>query len=121
LSWHQDIRPQGREFCFDVPKHDEHSPVVLFACHGKFSSIYERFIMKMFSIDTSVGMRGNQHFAYDPTVHHIIHVSTRLCLDSDLESKTIFMSTCSKTSDTQRWLFMTYNETLIRKDMMKFL
>ena len=34
LSWRQDIRPQGREYCFDVPKRDVRTPVILFACHG---------------------------------------------------------------------------------------
>lgn len=65
-------------------------------------------------------MRGNQHFVYDFKTFHIIHVATRLCLDCDLESKTIFMEQCNKTSDTQRWSFMNYNETLIGKDMREY-
>ena len=67
-----------------------------------------------------IGMRGNQHFVYDTNTFHILHVSTRLCLDCDLESKTIFMEECNRTSKTQQWTFFSYNETLILKDMKKF-
>ena len=65
-------------------------------------------------------MRGNQHFIYDVRTNHIVHVATRLCLDCDIESKSIFMEQCNKTRDTQRWSFMSYNETLIQKDMKEF-
>lgn len=99
LSWRQDIRPKGRELCFDVPKRDIRTPIILFSCHG---------------------MRGNQHFVYNPKNFHIIHVATQLCLDCDLESKMIFMEQCSTTSQTQQWTFSSYNETLILKDLQKF-
>jgi polypeptide N-acetylgalactosaminyltransferase len=99
LSWRQDIRPKGRELCFDVPKRDTRTPVILFSCHG---------------------MRGNQHFVYDPKTHHILHVSTRLCLDCDTESKIIFMEQCDTSSKTQQWSFRSYNETLILKDLKQF-
>ena len=65
-------------------------------------------------------MRGNQHFVYDPTTYHILHVSTRLCLDCDIESKSIFMEKCDQTSRTQRWAFLSYNETHILKDLKQF-
>jgi hypothetical protein len=65
-------------------------------------------------------MRGNQHFAYDINNYHIVHVSTRLCLDCDLESRMLFMEQCSEKSKTQRWSFYSYNETLILKDMKQF-
>ncbi|CAF3391363.1 unnamed protein product [Rotaria socialis] len=100
LSWRQDIRPIGRELCFDVPNRSERAPIILFTCHG---------------------MRGNQHFAYDINNHHIIHVSTHLCLNCDLDSRLIFMEKCDGKSKTQRWSFYSYNETLILKDMKQFL
>jgi hypothetical protein len=65
-------------------------------------------------------MRGNQHFVYDINTNHIVHVSTRLCLDCDLESKMIFMEQCNKSSKTQQWAFFSFNETLILKDMKQF-
>ncbi|CAF1475767.1 unnamed protein product [Adineta steineri] len=99
LTWRQDIRPHGRELCFDVPKQDKRAPIVLFTCHG---------------------MRGNQHFIYDINSYHIRHVSTHLCLDCDLESKMIFMEKCNQTSKTQQWSFFSYNETLIIKDMKQY-
>ena len=66
-------------------------------------------------------MRGNQHFVYDPQTYHIIHVSKRLCLDCDSESKIVFMEKCDKTRKTQQWSFLSYNETLILKDLKQFL
>ena len=77
---------------------------------------YHSFIL--FVICT--GMRGNQHFIYDFKSFHIIHVSTRLCLDCDLESKKVFMERCNRTSKTQQWTFLSYNETLILKDMRQY-
>lgn len=67
-----------------------------------------------------IGMRGNQHFVYDPQTFHIIHVATHLCLDCDLESKIIFMEECNKSSKTQLWSFLSFNETLILKDLKQF-
>ncbi|UJR20991.1 hypothetical protein I4U23_024093 [Adineta vaga] len=99
LSWRQDIRPKGREVCFDVPKRGKRIPVVLFNCHG---------------------MRGNQHFVYNPTNFHILHVSTNLCLDCDIESKMIFMEECEFEKKTQEWKFSSFNDTLILKDLKKF-
>ena len=66
-------------------------------------------------------MRGNQHFAYDPKTRQIKHVSTRLCLDCDIEAKTIFMAQCNATSDTQKWEFGSFNATLIYKDLGQYL
>ncbi|CAF1472211.1 unnamed protein product [Rotaria sordida] len=74
LGWRQDIRPKGRELCFDVPQRSKRTSIVLFACHG---------------------MRGNQHFVYDINNYHILHVATRLCLDCDLESRQVFMEQCN--------------------------
>jgi len=99
MTWRQDIRPKGRELCFDVPKRGKRAPIILFNCHG---------------------MRGNQHFVYDINHFHILHVATQLCLDCDLDSKIIFMKQCDKQSKTQQWKFSLYNDTLILKDMKKF-
>ena len=67
-----------------------------------------------------VGLRGNQHFVYDPLTNHILHVATRLCLDCDLQNKQVFMEECSIRSKTQQWSFFSYNETLILKDLRQF-
>jgi polypeptide N-acetylgalactosaminyltransferase len=34
LTWRQDIRPKGRELCFDVPNRGKRTPIILFTCHG---------------------------------------------------------------------------------------
>ena len=65
-------------------------------------------------------MRGNQHFIYDITTYHLLHVSTRLCLDCELESKMIYMEQCNRTRETQQWSFFSYNETLILRDMKQY-
>ncbi|CAF0842204.1 unnamed protein product [Adineta ricciae] len=99
LSWRQDIRPKSREICFDVPSRGKRTPVVLFNCHG---------------------MRGNQHFVYNPNNFHILHVATNFCLDCDVDSKMIFMDECEVEKKTQQWKFSSYNDTLILKDLQKF-
>ncbi|CAF2929979.1 unnamed protein product [Rotaria sp. Silwood2] len=118
LSWRQDIRPKGREFCFDVPKRSQRAPVVLFTCHGNTKINFCLF--NLISLHISIGMRGNQHFAYNINTYQILHVSTLLCLDCDLESKQIFMEQCNTKSITQRWTFSSYNATLILKEMKQF-
>lgn len=92
--------------------------------HPLFSSLVTVIILKiLLSIQFNfvvLGMRGNQHFVYNTKTFNILHVSTRLCLDCDIEMKTVFMDECNKTSKTQRWSFLSYNETLILKDLQKF-
>jgi hypothetical protein len=46
----------------------------------------------------------------------IFHPISRQCLDSDAETKEIFMNPCSIDSKTQKWQFEKINEDLIRKD-----
>ncbi|CAF0999883.1 unnamed protein product [Adineta ricciae] len=116
LSWRQDIRPNGRELCFDVPQQEKRTPVILFSCHGTVNFHCLSFVLFLMC----TGMRGNQHFIYDFKSFHIIHVSTHLCLDCELESKKVFMERCNRTSKTQQWIFLSYNETLILKDMRQY-
>ena len=116
LSWRQDIRPNGRELCFDVPQQEKRTPVILFSCHGTVNFHCLTFVLFVMC----TGMRGNQHFIYDFKSFHIVHVSTHLCLDCDLESKKVFMERCNRTSKTQQWIFLSYNETLILKDMQQY-
>lgn len=65
-------------------------------------------------------MRGNQHFIYDINTYHIVHVSTNLCLDGDLETRMVFMEECNRKSKTQQWSFLSYDDTLILKDMKQY-
>ncbi|CAF1516626.1 unnamed protein product [Adineta steineri] len=99
LSWRQDIRVKNRDFCFDVPNREKRAPVILYKCHN---------------------MRGNQHFVYDVSNFHILHVATHLCLGCDVDSKMIFMEECDAERKTQKWKFASYNQTLILKEMNKF-
>lgn len=67
-----------------------------------------------------VGTHGNQHFVYNPINRHILHVTTNLCLDCDVDSKMVFVDDCEVAKKTQEWKFSSYNETMILKDMRKF-
>ena len=44
LTWHEDIRPKGRNVCWDVSSIDNKASVNLYKCHG---------------------MKGNQYWHYD--------------------------------------------------------
>uniref|UniRef100_A0A915MX37 Ricin B lectin domain-containing protein n=1 Tax=Meloidogyne javanica TaxID=6303 RepID=A0A915MX37_MELJA len=62
FSFWEDIRPKGRNLCFDVAQNQPKASITLFACHG---------------------MKGNQHFKYQSKNKQLIHVLTSLCLDCD--------------------------------------
>ncbi len=38
LTWRQDIRPKGRELCFDVSQQGKRASVTLIPCHGTTQS-----------------------------------------------------------------------------------
>ena len=115
LSWQQDIRPKGRDVCFDVSSGENHPSIILFNCHG----ILLFALIRSFSPSSS-GTRGTQHFVYD--IHHfyLLHVASQLCLDCNLDSNMIFMAACDRQSPTQQWKFSSFNETRILEEMKEF-
>ncbi|ELU14019.1 hypothetical protein CAPTEDRAFT_197005 [Capitella teleta] len=97
ITWHKDIRPGKRSFCFDVSTSVEKAPVILYNCHG---------------------MKGNQWFKYDTETSQVFHPISRHCLDCDAERKEIFMSSCDKDSNTQKWKFEKVNLEQAKKDWL---
>lgn len=91
LSWQRDIRVRHGEQCWDVSD-SGNAPVVLFGCHG---------------------MQGNQLFRYHPDTKLIQHVISNRCIDANFEKKEIFVSTCDKTNENQKWKFGSFNETAL--------
>ncbi|XP_074650053.1 putative polypeptide N-acetylgalactosaminyltransferase 10 isoform X2 [Tubulanus polymorphus] len=94
LTWHKDIRPNKRNVCFDVSQSIHKAPVILFACHG---------------------MKGNQFWKYNVDTKQVYHVSSSRCLDSNGDTKEIYIANCDANSKTQRWSFKTVNETELRR------
>lgn len=93
LSWHKDLRPLKRTVCFDVSQSVAKAPVILWGCHG---------------------MKGNQYFKFNPETEQILHPISNQCLDSDGAAKEIFMMSCDKNSQSQKWKFSKMNHTAIR-------
>jgi len=94
LTWHKDMRPRKRNFCFDVSQSIPKAPVILYNCHG---------------------MRGNQWFKFNVDTKQLYHPVSAQCLDCDGGSKEIFMSRCDINSRTQQWRFEKVNTTLARE------
>ena len=83
MTWHKDIRPEGRTQCLDVSGGDVKAPVTLYPCHGK---------------------QGNQLWRYDVEKQWLIHGNNSpRCLDSDPGRKNVFVTTCDAASSTQKW------------------
>lgn len=82
LTWHKDIRPKARSDCLDVSRSEDKAPVGLYPCHGK---------------------QGNQLWRYDVRKQWLIHGYSSRCLDTNLASKKVFVTTCDKSSSTQKW------------------
>ena len=83
LTWHKDIRPQGRTQCFDVSRADSKAPLSLYPCHGS---------------------QGNQLWRYDLESQTLVHGSSSpRCLDADPGRKKVFVTTCDSSSSTQKW------------------
>lgn len=83
LTWHKDIRPDGRDLCLDVSRGEIESPISLYPCHG--------------------GM-GNQLWRYNVEKKWLIHGSNNpRCLDADVERKKVFVAKCDSSSLTQIW------------------
>lgn len=112
LTWRQDIRPKGRNICFDVSPLEQHPSLILYNCHGTSPS--PLFFPSHSSIS---GIRGNQHFVYDIDHFHLLHIASQLCLDCDVENKILLMEQCDVHSQTQQWKFSSYNKTLILREM----
>ncbi|KAI6187292.1 Polypeptide N-acetylgalactosaminyltransferase [Aphelenchoides besseyi] len=94
MSFWYDVRPKSRNVCFDVSESKDHSPVVLFGCHG---------------------MKGNQHFKYRIATKQLHHPVSNLCMDCDPERGEIFMSRCDSSSLTQRWEWQNLNESVMEE------
>lgn len=83
LTWHKDIRPDGRDLCLDVSRGDVESPVSLYPCHGG---------------------QGNQLWRYNVEKKWLVHGSSnQRCLDADTERKKVFVAKCDSSSSTQTW------------------
>ncbi|XP_043475212.1 N-acetylgalactosaminyltransferase 6 [Leptopilina heterotoma] len=83
LTWHKDIRPEGRDLCLDVSLGDIESPVTLYPCHGG---------------------QGNQLWRYNLKTKWLVHGSSNSrCLDADPERKKVFVTKCDSSSATQTW------------------
>jgi len=89
LTWRKDIRPSGRKKqCWDVARHEAHSPVLFYNCHGQ---------------------GGNQRWSYNQEKRWIVHGENPRCLDSNPELKELFVSKCDESSETQKWIVENIN------------
>uniref|UniRef100_A0A2C9JLV6 Polypeptide N-acetylgalactosaminyltransferase n=1 Tax=Biomphalaria glabrata TaxID=6526 RepID=A0A2C9JLV6_BIOGL len=95
LTWHKDIRPQGRLLCFDVSESKPRTSVILFSCHG---------------------MQGNQRFKYNVDTNQIFHPISGLCMDTDSTTKEVYMNPCDMTIKTQEWQFEKPNLDALKAD-----
>ena len=95
LTWQSDLRPRGRDVCWDASRSEPGSPILLFECHG---------------------LRGNQEFRYNHKSMQILHAISNSCLDSNKERKEIFINKCDASLNSQKWQFEFYNKTLIERD-----
>ncbi|CAM1309505.1 GALNT10 (predicted) [Pycnogonum litorale] len=93
LSWHKDIRPQGRSVCFDVSTSYDRSPILLYTCHGS---------------------QGNQLWRYNPETRQLYHRVSNSCLDCDVARKELYMSQCNSLSTSQKWQIEKVNATALQ-------
>ncbi|XP_058128579.1 N-acetylgalactosaminyltransferase 6-like [Anopheles ziemanni] len=91
-SWHRDIQHKYGEECFDIPESAPRSPVTIFTCHFH---------------------QGNQFLQYDYKTQQIKRFN--LCIDSDTNSKDVFVNPCDSSSATQRWKFGSVNLKLMKQ------
>ncbi|WKY03500.1 hypothetical protein Q1695_004901 [Nippostrongylus brasiliensis] len=92
--WH-DIRPGGRNVCFDASTSIEKAPIVLFDCHS---------------------MKGNQLFKYRFETNQLYHPVSNQCLSAEKDgSGFLFMNPCDDTDDTQKWIWQVMDEKLLKE------
>ncbi|CAH1266747.1 GALNT10 [Branchiostoma lanceolatum] len=91
MSWHNDIRPRGRTFCFDAQM--KGGTLILFACHQ---------------------MLGNQHWLYYEDKQQLLHKVTGGCLEGNSDSKSLFLSECDHKNAMQQWSWEKTNSTYLR-------
>lgn len=99
FTFRREIKPKGRNTCFDVSRSSYKSPVLLFDCHG---------------------YRGNQEFRYNIDTNQLHHPVSNLCVDCNIETKELFMTQCDAKSQTQKWKFQNVDTDLIKKDFKAF-
>ncbi|XP_026469893.1 N-acetylgalactosaminyltransferase 6-like [Ctenocephalides felis] len=90
-TWHSDIRPSGRSYCWDVPSPQDKATLSLYPCHGS---------------------KGNQLWNYDKKHQWLVHGGNPRCLDANIIAKTIFVTTCNPGSKTQKWIFGNFSRTV---------
>ncbi|XP_035681271.1 polypeptide N-acetylgalactosaminyltransferase 10-like [Branchiostoma floridae] len=90
MSWHNDIRPKGRTFCFDAQM--KGGTLILFACHQ---------------------MLGNQHWLYYEEKQQLLHKVTGSCLEGNSDSKSLFLSECNHKNPMQQWSWEKTNSTYL--------
>ncbi|XP_041359089.1 putative polypeptide N-acetylgalactosaminyltransferase 10 [Gigantopelta aegis] len=95
FTWHKDIRPRKREYCFDTSMGAGKVPIILFRCHNQ---------------------KGNQRFKYNVVTSQIYHPVAKKCLDCDVNTHELFMNYCEKDSKTQKWKWSNVNVTALKED-----
>lgn len=83
------------QMCLDVSSPEEKKPIVTQGCHNS---------------------QGNQYFRYDLDTKHIYHggVSNNRCIEADIGTQTVYVTTCDPLKDAQKWKWGFVNETNIR-------
>ncbi|XP_071951466.1 polypeptide N-acetylgalactosaminyltransferase 10-like [Antedon mediterranea] len=102
VTWHDDLRLGSTKLqkCVDYPFGHEGGEPILFPCHGS---------------------GGNQLWVYNEEHQLLYHKMSRHCLDSSTTSKpSIFLSKCSKTKPSQKWIFETIDHNLLQKLNQKY-
>ncbi|CAD6195213.1 unnamed protein product [Caenorhabditis auriculariae] len=96
--WH-DIRPKGRNVCFDASTSVDKAPVVLFDCHS---------------------MKGNQLFKYRPEQKQIYHPISGQCLAAEANGQGFaYMVRCDSQSKAQQWTWQTIDKALLDERQKK--
>ena len=98
FTFRSEIKPSKRNLCFDVSQSNFKSPVLLFSCHG---------------------YRGNQEFQYNLKTSQLFHPISGQCIDSNKNSKEIYMNKCDPSLKSQQWIFQSLNVDLIKKANFK--
>lgn len=80
LTWHKDVRPKGRNVCWDVSSIDNYAPVNLFNCHG---------------------MQGNQLWKYNVETKQLVHGGNPRCLL--LDDQQLYVTACDADNVHQKW------------------
>jgi Ricin-type beta-trefoil lectin domain len=90
-TFYRDIEHM-QELCFDASNWTEKSSIMLFQCHY---------------------LQGNQYWRYDRSTKRMFkNKDETVCLDCDVEAKTVFINECDGNSWSQLWEWGWMNQTL---------